>query len=460
MRSARYRPLFASTSVRVALLNAALVALALIGAAAGAWIATRDLAEIDLRDRVEVETAAIASEAREEGLAAAADAVRSRAERPGALEYGMLDAAGRRVAGDLPMARLPLGWTRIGNPAPEPDGDIRGAMLIETLILPGGALLSVGGDLSRSEAIRDAIFRSMAAWGVAAILLGLAAALWLTTRALHRMDVIGETLSAVSGGDLSARAPLSPAGDDIDALAGGVNAMLDRIALLVAALRRVSADVAHELRTPLTHVRQRLDRAATATDDDVRRAELTAADVGMEQALRMFDAMLRLAEIDAGHARSRFTAVDLGEIAERVADAYRPEVETSGRSLQVSAPAGMLVTGDADLVTQALANIVENSLKHGVGGTAIKIVLTRTGDRAALAVRDEGTGIDASARSLVVKPFHRIAGVQPVPGSGLGLAVVAAIARLHGADLQLTSAEPGLVVAMIFPAGRLADAPG
>lgn len=442
------RPLFASTSFRIALLNAGLLLAALLAAASGAWIATRDLTTSDLRQRIGIEAAAIRMEADTEGLAAARDAVLTRSERPGALEYRLLDSMGRRLAGDLPMVALSLGWTRFTPAEAEADGDRHGLMLVLTQQLPGGALLSVGDDLSRSEAMRDAIFRSIAAWGAAALALGLAAGLWLTSRALRRMESVVASVAAVGRGDLAVRLPVSQAGDDIDGLARGINAMLDRIGALVAALRRVSADVAHELRTPLTHVRQRLDRAAAAPDAATRAAELAAANAGMDQALRMFDAMLRLGEIDAGHARGRFAAVDLADIADRVADAYRPEIEASGRRLVIdTVPA--VVRGDADLITQALANLVENSLKYAGGGSFVAITLHRD-ERIELTVSDDGPGIDPLLRDRVLEPFQRLHPARGTPGVGLGLAIVAAITRLHDADLVIADARPGLRVRMGF----------
>ncbi len=451
MPSARFRPFLANTSFRIALLNATLLAAAMAAAASGAWIATRDLAARDLQQRISLEIAAIREEARGEGLEAAADAVKSRAERPGALEYRLVDAGGRRLAGDLVFNAPAIGWSRVVNRGAEADGDHHGALVVQTVALPGGALLSVADDLSRSEAIRNAIFRSIAAWGAAAIGLGLAAGLWLTSRALRRMEAVVATVAAVGRGDLAARAPLSGTGDDIDGLAGGVNAMLDRIGTLVQALRRVSADLAHELRTPLTHVRQRLERASDAPDAATSRRELDAANAAMDKALRMFDAMLRLGEIDAGHARARFAEVDLHDIVERVADAYRPEIEATCRRLHVAAQAGLAVHGDADLLTRALANLVENSLKHGAGGGHVTITLARERGAVALDVCDDGPGIDAAVRARVTEPFYRLAPAGDVEGSGLGLAIVAAIARLHDATLEIGDANPGSRATILFP---------
>ncbi|MBC7504998.1 MAG: HAMP domain-containing histidine kinase [Sandarakinorhabdus sp.] len=451
MRSARLSRFVASTGFRIALLNLILVSLTMAVAAAAAWIATRNLAEVESRARIGSEAQAIRLEAAEEGLAAAAGAVLSRAEHPGALEYRLTGRDGQVLAGDLVLGNPVPGWSRRAVRGIEADGNSHGDLLVYTEQLPGGGRLSVADDLSRSEAVRNAIFRSIALWGGLAAALGLGISMWLTVGTLARMDAVVDTVAAVGHGDLAARASVSGRGDDIDMLAAGINAMLDQIGLLVQALKRVSADVAHELRTPLTHVGQRLDRAAGAPDDSIRMAELAAASQALAQALRLFDAMLRLAEIDGGQARMRFGPVDLAEIIERVADAYRPEVEASGRELAVKIDIAGKIHGDKDLIAQAIANLVENSLKHGASGTEICLAVTRHRDGIAAIVSDDGPGVDGNAIPRLAEPFFRIARARLLPGAGIGLAIVAAIARLHGARLEILGKSPGLVVGLYFP---------
>jgi signal transduction histidine kinase len=171
----------------------------------------------------------------------------------------------------------------------------------------------------------------------------------------------------------------------------------------------------------------------------------------MAQALRLFDAMLRLAEIDSGQARARFGPVDMAEIVERVADAYRPEVEASGRDLLVTIDGAAKILGDADLIAQAIANLVENSLKHGAGGTEIRLsVIPHIGGIAAI-VSDNGPGVDPATIPSLTEPFFRIDRARLLPGAGIGLAIVAAIARLHGARLEILGQTPGLCSGLYFP---------
>ncbi len=451
MPSGPIRPLLASTGFRIALLQAGLLTVAMAAAASGAWIATRDLVARDLRSRISVEVEAIRLEATREGLSAAAEAVMARAERPGALEYRLVDAAGHRLAGDLGAPVLQPGWTNLVDMPPEPDGDRHARILVFTADLPGGAQLSVGDDVTRGTAMRDAIFRAIASWGAAALALGLVASIWLTRRALGRMKVVSDTISAAGRGDLAARTALPlTSGDDIDMLARGVDDMLDRIGILVAAVRRVSADVAHELRTPLMHLGQRLEQAAAAPDAQSRQIALVAASADLGSALRLFDAMLRLAEIDAGASRSRFTLVDLGEVAERVADAYRPEFEASGRVLDASAIVSAHVLGDADLIAQLLANLLDNAIKFTAAGACITVSVRCHDAEAVLTVADDGPGIDAESLDSISDPFRRSAAAGDTVGSGLGLAIVDAVARLHAARYRLEDGNPGLVARVRF----------
>ena len=196
----------------------------------------------------------------------------------------------------------------------------------------------------------------------------------------------------------------------------------------------------------------RLDAAATAATPELRNAALQSANDGIDRALRMFDAMLRLAEIDAGaaRARSRFAAVDLTDLTDRVADAYRAELEASGRILIVQIAECSVVEGDADLLTQALANLLENALKHSRAGVTVTVRLVGEPDGIRLSVEDDGPGIPPEMFEVAVRPFSRLDPARAAPGTGLGLAITAGVARLHGGRLLLEDARPGLRVTMLL----------
>ncbi len=432
--------LWQSTSFRLAVVQAGFLLLAMTGAGVAMSVITRGVAERELRSRITLESNAIIAELRGEGMAEAAAAVRSRAARPGALEYLLVDGAGRELAGDLPDSNT-SGWHRMSIA----HGDATSDLIAYSVSVPGGARLTVGDDLGPARDLADALLRSLLLWGGLALCLGLGFGIWATRRSLGRMQVLGRTLEEVSAGDLSARVPdVVARGDDLDLVGRGVNAMLDRIAMLVQAQRRVSADVAHELRNPLSLVRQRIGQAATADSAKDREAALTAADGAIDDALRLFDAMLRLAEIEAGGARQRFSPFDLGERVELVTDAYRGDIEHAGRTLEISLEPGVVLVGDSDLVGLAVSNLLENAVKHTPPGAKITVRLQAANGQSVLSFEDSGPGLSAAEFARVVEPFARLDLARSTSGAGLGLAIVAAVMRLHGGSLEQVEARSGL----------------
>jgi signal transduction histidine kinase len=254
-------------------------------------------------------------------------------------------------------------------------------------------------------------------------------------------------------GRLDVRAPERKAWlrDDTDDLSEAVNHMLGRINLLMQNVRLVSADIAHNLRTPLTRVGQKLNAlrrrhaGAPGLADDI---ETIHGDLA--EALRTFDAMLRLAEIES-HGPRTVEAIDLARLAQQVGEAYRPDAEESGRRLDVSAePAS--ATGDPDLVVQAAANLLDNALRHTPPGTRVVLATGFEAGQSFLSVRDDGPGIDEAHRAMVLERFVRLQASQSGSGTGLGLAIVAAVAKRHHARLDLMDRAPGLEVRIRFPA--------
>lgn len=444
-----FRTLLRSTGFRLSAIYAGLLILTIIGTGVGGWIATAGLVERQAAERIRLEADAIAHEIKDEGFAGGVTAVMARAERPGALEYALFDPSRRRIVGDLADYGDRIGWHRYDLPAGAPGVEGKEHLLALTSRMPDGSMLTVADDLERSEAVREVVFKTLIAIGAMALALGLAVGIFITRRILRRMALVTATMEKVSTGDLSARVAIETGGDDdVQVLARGLNDMLDQIDRLVAVVRRVSADVAHDLRTPLSHVRQRIERATQASDARERDSALASANDGIDAALRLFDAMLCLAEIDAGVAKRRFAPVDLSEIAERVADAYRPEIENGGRKLTVASAPNTFTFGEADLIAQAIANLVENAQKHAVGASEIAIRIENCGDRRVIAVEDNGCGIAEKDRKAVTQPFGRLDPARTSPGFGLGLAIAEAIARIHGSALRLEDRAPGLRVSL------------
>jgi signal transduction histidine kinase len=449
MPRAPANPFLRSTVFRIALLHAGLLALAMIATGLGAWWETRGAVEKAARERITIEANAIADEYRHEGVVEARDAIRSRVERPGSLEYLLIGSNGRILAGDMVGAPRTPGWHRLSLSTSTAGLEGKEEVVILTLALPEGGVLAVGDSLEEAEAMRDAVFGTLFAVGAPALLLGLVLGFIATRRALGRMEQIVTTVRAVEEGNLAARVPRAgPSRDDIDELGLATNSMLDRIATLVATLRRVSAEIAHDLRTPLTRIHHALDKAAGTGFDD---STLTAVRASVDQALRLFDAMLELAEIDSGEARERFVLVDLAHLAEGIVDVYRPEIEASGRSIALMIEKTSPVRGDPDLLMRAITNLTDNALKHSREGASIVVTVAAHDGMAAVTVEDDGPGVSPEDIATMIRPFGRLDSARTTPGNGLGLAIVAGIAQLHGGRLVIRHRNPGLAAAVEVP---------
>jgi len=366
------------------------------------------------------------------------------------------DASGKRLAGNLPPMTPALGWTTIEVPALPADLNQRADEAGSSAIalgrqLSGGEFLLVGENRYRAEKAEEAIILAFG-WGiVTTVLLALGGGGLLAVGFLRRIEEINRTSRAIMAGNLSDRVPTRGSGDEMDQLAVNLNAMLDRIQGLMESLKRVSDDIAHDLRTPLSRLRQRLElaRAQVATPEGytgVMEQSISELDVILET----FQALLRIAQIEAGTRRAAFSEVDLGGVLSSVADAFAPVAEDSGHILRASVERAATINGDRGLLTQMAANLLENSIRHCVPGAAITITLTCESGCPVLRVTDTGRGIPEAEREKVFRRFYRLETSRTTPGNGLGLALVKAVADLHGASLELSDNRPGLRVTVRF----------
>ncbi len=284
---------------------------------------------------------------------------------------------------------------------------------------------------------------------VAGLLIGL-----ITRRALlMRVDSIRQTVSAIIHGDLKHRLPTQLKDDELNTLSLTINCMLEQIELLVHGVRNVSNSIAHDLRTPLAELRSRLEELALIRPPPEQTyAEIDGAVADVDQVIRIFDALLRLAEIDAGMRRSGFVALDVADIAANAVEFYEPAAELRNIDLVFRSEGPVSVSCDPVLLAQALSNLIDNALKYAPEYGAIEVAVLKRGDGTAeISVADNGPGIADSEKSKVVERFYRGDSSRGTPGVGLGLSLVQAVAKLHGSSLTLSDQNPGLRVAMTLP---------
>jgi signal transduction histidine kinase len=317
------------------------------------------------------------------------------------------------------------------------------------LTLSDGTFVLVAQDSSRLIDMQHAIVQAFIWAGGLTLLLAIATGVLVGGRFVRRIDTIGRTSRAIMAGDLSARIPVRGNNDEIDRLVVGLNAMLDRIQQLMDGLRQVSSDIAHDLRTPLGRLRQRLEdareRACSVGDYE---AATDAAITEADSLLEIFSALLRIAQIEAGAQKSGFSRVDLSGLMRNVADAYGPSAEDSRHRLEVELADGIVLSGDRQLLAQLFSNLVENALNHTPAGSTVRLVLRATPGGFEAEVADDGPGIPESERDKVLDRFYRLDRSRTTKGSGLGLALVKAIAALHGLSLRLEDRKPGLAVVL------------
>ena len=447
----------ARTGARLALTQAVIVVLAFTVAGYLAHVSIGQLNEQATRDRIHGEAGSLEDEFAQRGAAHLPHTVAKRSRQWRGFEYRLVGPDGQLKAGYLPAPPNGLGWAKLRAPV----GRTTQRFLVLTERLPDGSILSTGEDLASEDAQMAAVNRTLALCGAFGVILCVGVSYLFTRRDWLRIAAVGQAAQAVASGQLDVRAPV-PAGaprDDVDAMAGAFNTMLDRIGALLRQVRQVSTDIAHDLRTPLTRLRQKIERLTLeARADPALLAAIRGLDGDVGEILRTFDAMLQLSEIEAmgQDGRSRPVAInDLAEVAGRVADAFRPDIEESGRTLDVRVQPA-LVRADGRLLAQAVANLLENALRHTPVGSAIQLVVEATAEQASLCVEDNGPGIPEADSAAALKPFVRLEPSRRMAGSGLGLSIVAAIAARHGAQLSLEDAGPGLRVRIVFASEGLA----
>jgi signal transduction histidine kinase len=402
------------------------------------------------------------------GLWGVERAIENRALRPGANLYLLTTPAGQAVASNVgslaPGVMATTGWseTRYRRLDEQDEEDHRALVLVTEL--SGGFRLLIGRDLEERRRLFG-IVASAAQWSVLiVVVLGLGGGIFVARRVLRRIDAMTGTTQRIMAGDLSGRLPVGRSGDELDRLAENLNAMLERIEALMMGLKEVSDNIAHDLKTPLTRLRNRAEEALAKSGNEVEyRAALERTIEESDGLIRTFNALLMIARAESGQARGNMDDFDAAEVAAGIHELYEPLAEDDGMSLHVKTASSPL-HGNRELISQALANLVENAIKYGkpvvrpidpeaVAATKeILIEARREGDAMLLSVTDHGPGIPEADRKHAVERFVRLEASRTLPGSGLGLSLASAVATLHGGELRLGDAHPGLVATLVIPA--------
>ncbi len=442
------RPLIRSAGVRFGMIYAGVFALGTLALAVFLWWSTAGLLDRQTDAAINADTQGLNERYVDGGLLALEDTIEQRLS--GNVDddalYLLTDPALHKLAGNL--ERLPVtvlrepGWYKLSVERAGHHGEAE----VQHFVLPAGFHLLVGRDVEvhaqMARLLTDALL-----WAVGvAMLLGTLGA--LAVRGLFRITLadVSATAEAVSAGDLTRRVRVSGRGDEFDRLAETINDMLTRIALLMDGVREVSNAIAHDLRTPITRARARLEDAAShaASEADLR-AAIERAEADLDGVVAIFNALLRIAEIEAGARRSAFAEIDLAPLLLDLADLYGAVAEERGQMLVAAIPPSLPGFGDRDMIQQAVANLLDNALKFSPEGGTIRLAAEAPpGQGPRITVADMGPGIPPADRARATERFFRGETARSTPGSGLGLALVQAVATLHGGSLRLEDNHPGL----------------
>ena len=431
---------------------------------------TRRLITEQITGIVNAEVADLAEQYEQGGIRRLVLAVDLRSRRPGSSLYLVTTPSGEGLAGNIaslePGTLEKTGWAetayrRLAETEPADHN-----ALVRVSELPGGFRLLVGRDLEERERLFS-IVAVAGRWSIAImIVLGLGGGLFVSRRVLRRVDAMSDTARTIMAGDLSGRLPVTGSGDELDRLAANVNAMLERIEALLRGFKEVSDNVAHDLKTPLTRLRNRCEAALrSAKSEPEYRAALEDTIEESDGLIRTFDALLMIARAESGEAGGGMAACDAAEIARDVCELYEPLAEEQGLALAVEAPGPAPVTAHRELISQALANLIDNAIKYAAPSpqrelanpAKILVMAGVEGDQVILSVGDRGPGIPQADRTRVVERFVRLEQSRSEPGSGLGLSLVAAVARLHGGDLRLEDNAPGLKAVLALPRAQVTE---
>jgi len=423
------------------------------------WSTARFMAR-ETDETIQAEIRGLAERYQITGLAGLTDVIAQRIARNpiGSSIYLLTDSDYDPIVGNLnkwpDVQQTKDGWLNFriegkGKSGPAPDAHRARA---RQFLLPGGFHLLVGSSVHDLEAMQRTIVRTLA-WGLAlTAVFGLAGGIMLSRGVMRRIEAVNQTAREIMRGDLGRRIPTKGTGDDFEQLIENLNNMLDEIENLMEAVRQVSDNIAHDLRTPLARLRSRLELArGEVPESEQYRETIEQAVAEADGLLVTFNALLRIARVESGSRRSDFGEVDLAELVRDVAELYEPLVEEKGQNLELYPGEGTHLRGDRDMLFQAFANLLDNAAKYTPAGGTIRVEVQSGVGGGRVIVADSGPGIPEAEREKVFRRFYRLETSRSSPGNGLGLSLVAAVARLHQAQVRLEDNDPGLCVLVTFP---------
>jgi signal transduction histidine kinase len=420
----------------------------------------KEVLDEQIEQTVDAEIRALSEQYSQGGLHQLTSALERRVRAPGGSLYLLTTHSGEVIVGNIePPTAAPV----VGSELIETPYQRRGEpgathpALLRLFLIPGGFRLLIGHDIEDHQVLRDILRRALGVSLFWLALVGALGGLFVAHRMLERVDVMSASARRIMAGDLHERLAVSGAGDELDRLAENFNAMLERISELMTGLRDVSDNIAHDLKTPLTRLRNRAEAALRGgSANGEHREALNAVIEESDSLIRVFNALLMIARAEAGYSSDNLTTYDADAVVGDIVEMYEPVAEEQGVELEVSTQAGLAVTGSRELLGQAVVNLVDNALKYGATGgkPRIEVSARRVCDRIEIAVADHGPGVAPEDRDRVVGRFVRLENSRSRPGSGLGLSMAAAVARLHHGALRIEDNAPGLRAVLSLPAIR------
>jgi len=458
----RIRALLGMTAVRLSLIYTLVFALFAVALITYTTVNTTRLLRQQTQQTVNEEILELSAIYRAGSMSTLIRVIEARSRAPGASLYLIADASGRIIAGNVreiePGILGKNGWTR--DPFPYEgyghDDKFLHYAIARVFDLPGGLRALIGRDLGEPDRFRSIARRSLILALAIMVLLGILTWVFVGRRALKRIDSVSQSSKRIMAGDLLERLPLSGSGDEFDRLSANLNQLLGRISKLDEGLKQVSDNIAHDLKTPLSRLRNKAEHTlATDPTKQAYRKAMEEIIAESDTLIRTFNALLRIARVEAGSKTGDFTSFDLASVLFDVHELYEPLAEDANVEFEIAAAPSVMVHGNRELLGQAIANLVDNALKYAVEGNEktpkVWLEISIENEQAHVRVTDNGSGIPQADRERVKQRFVRLDKSRTKPGTGLGLSLVDAVARLHEGSLILGDNKPGLVADIVIP---------